>query len=135
MGGYRVQGKEVDAARALLADARALDDAGVFAIVLEGVPDVLAEVVTKQVSSPTIGIGAGSKVDGQVLVFHDVLGLHDGRLPKFVRQYADLRSAAIEALRQFFTDVQSGGFPSDDETYHMPDEAVRALLEDRPFDA
>jgi 3-methyl-2-oxobutanoate hydroxymethyltransferase len=129
MGGYRVQGKEVEAARNLLLDARALDASGVFAIVLEGVPDVLAELITKEVSAPTIGIGAGPAVDGQVLVFHDVLGLTGGaHQPKFVRRYADLEELATEAVRQFFEDVQKGDFPSDEETYHMPEEAARALL-------
>ena len=128
MGGYRVQGRQVEAARELIADARALDEAGVFSIVLEGVPDVLAELITKEVSAPTIGIGAGPKVDGQVLVFHDVLGLTAGHLPKFVRQYADLTGTATEALARFFDDVQKGEFPSDDETYHMSEEAARALL-------
>jgi 3-methyl-2-oxobutanoate hydroxymethyltransferase len=128
MGGYRVQGKEVEAARALLADARALDAAGVFSIVLEGVPDVLAELITKEVGAPTIGIGAGARVDGQVLVFHDVLGLGGDRVPKFVRRYADLGSMAVEAVTRFFEDVQKGEFPSEAETYHMPDEVARALL-------
>ncbi|HSG80495.1 MAG TPA: 3-methyl-2-oxobutanoate hydroxymethyltransferase [Acidimicrobiia bacterium] len=128
MGGYRVQGKALEAARALMADAQALAEAGVFAIVLEGVPDLLAQLVTKEVSVPTIGIGAGVGTDGQVLVFHDVLGLHDGRLPKFVRKYADLHAAGIEALQEFFLDVEKGEFPSEDETYHMPEETVRALL-------
>ena len=130
MGGYRVQGKQVDEARRLLADARALDEAGVFSIVLEGVPDVVAELVTKEVSAPTIGIGAGAGVDGQVLVFHDILGLTDGHLPKFVRQYADLHGAATEALTSFFEDVQKGEFPADEETYHMSEEAAQALLSD-----
>lgn len=128
MGGYRVQGKQFDAARELLDDAVALDEAGVFALVLEGVPDLVADLVTKEVSAPTIGIGAGPKTDGQVLVFHDVLGLTDGHLPKFVRQYADLGDAAVDALQRFFEDVQKGAFPSEDETYHMPEEASRALL-------
>ena len=128
IGGYRVQGKEVEAARALLADARALDAAGVFSIVLEGVPDVLAELITKEVGAPTIGIGAGPKVDGQVLVFHDLLGLGGDRVPKFVRRYADLGSMAVEAVTRFFEDVQKGEFPSEAETYHMPDEVARALL-------
>jgi 3-methyl-2-oxobutanoate hydroxymethyltransferase len=131
MGGYRVQGKQVEAARSLIADARALDEAGVFAIVLEGVPDLLAELITKEVSAPTIGIGAGSHCDGQVLVFHDVLGLTgDAPVAKFVRRYADLESAAIEAVRRFFADVQSGAFPAEAETYHMSEEAARALLSD-----
>ena len=128
MGGYRVQGKAVEPARELLADAMALDEAGVFAIVLEGVPDVLAELISKEVSAPTIGIGAGVSCDGQVLVLHDVLGLHDGRVPKFVRKYADISTIAVEALEAFFTDVQKGAFPSDDETYHMPEEASWALF-------
>jgi len=130
MGGYRVQGKQFDSARELLDDAKALDEAGVFAIVLEGVPDVLAELITKEVSVPTIGIGAGPKCDGQVLVFHDLLGLTDGHVAKFVRQYANLNQIATEAVAAWFDDVQKGEFPSDDETYHMPEEAVRALLAD-----
>ncbi len=132
MGGYRVQGKAAEPARRLLADAKALDAAGVFAVVLEGVPDVLAELITKEISAPTIGIGAGPACDGQVLVLHDVLGMHDGHVPKFVRQYADIRSAATEALQRFFTDVQKGAFPSEEETYHMPDEASWALLSEEP---
>ncbi|NNC41176.1 MAG: 3-methyl-2-oxobutanoate hydroxymethyltransferase [Acidimicrobiia bacterium] len=129
MGGYKVQGKAVEEARELLTDAIALAEAGVFAMVLEGVPDVLARIITKEVSVPTIGIGAGSGTDGQVLVFHDVLGLHDGRMPKFVRQYADLRGQAVEALQNFFRDVQAGDFPADEETYHMGEEAEKAFLE------
>lgn len=131
MGGYRVQGKQVEAARNLIADARALDEAGVFSIVLEGVPDLLAELITKEVSAPTIGIGAGPHCDGQVLVFHDVLGLTgDAKPAKFVRRYADLEAAATEAVRRFFGDIQSGAFPADEESYHMSEEAARALLSD-----
>ena len=130
MGGYRVQGKQVDAARELIADARALDEAGVFSIVLEGVPDLLADLITKEVSAPTIGIGAAG-CDGQVLVFHDVVGLTgDAHRAKFVRHYADLESVAVEAVRKFFADVQKGEFPSDEESYHMSEEASRALLSD-----
>lgn len=127
MGGYRVQGKRAEAARELVADAQALAAAGVFAIVLEGVPDVLAQVVTQEVPVPTIGIGAGRHCDGQVLVFHDVLGLSEGRLPKFVRQYAHLADTATEALERFFDDIQAGTFPSDAETYHMDEESIRAF--------
>ncbi len=132
MGGYRVQGKAAEAARELVADARALDGAGVFALVLEGVPDVLAEVITKEVSAPTIGIGAGSHCDGQVLVMHDVLGLGGGHQPKFVRRYADLEADAVAAMRRFFDDVQSGAFPAAEETYHMSEESARALLREDP---
>lgn len=127
MGGYRVQGKRAEAARELVEDARALAAAGVFAIVLEGVPNVLAQLVTEEVPVPTIGIGAGPHCDGQVLVFHDVLGLHHDRLPKFVRQYAHLADTAIEGLERFFADVESGAFPSDAESYHMDEESARAF--------
>ena len=127
MGGYRVQGKGAEAARELLEDARALAAAGVFGIVLEGVPNVLAQVVTQEVPVPTIGIGAGPYCDGQVLVFHDVLGLYDGRVPKFVRQYAHLADEATEALQRFFADVQEGTFPADAESYHMDEESARAF--------
>jgi len=127
MGGYRVQGKRAEAARELLEDARALAAAGVFGIVLEGVPNVLAQVVTQEVPVPTIGIGAGPYCDGQVLVFHDVLGLYDGRVPKFVRQYAHLADVATEALQHFFADVQEGTFPSDAESYHMDEESTRVF--------
>src|SRR6266702_237480 len=127
MGGYRVQGKRAEAARELVEDARALAGAGVFAIVLEGVPDVLAQIVTEEVPVPTIGIGAGPHCDGQVLVYHDVLGLYEGRVPKFVRQYAHLADVATEALQGFFADVQAGTFPSDAESYHMDEESARTL--------
>ncbi len=129
MGGYRVQGKQLDAARELMVDALALANAGVFAIVLEGVPDVLAQVITKSVHVPTIGIGAGPYCDGQVLVFHDVLGFHQGHMPKFVRQYAQMSEIATEALQHFFADVQSGAFPSNAESYHMDEIAARELRE------
>ena len=120
MGGYRVQGKEAQAAYELISDAHALADAGVFAIVLEGVPDVVAEIVTNEIDVPTIGIGAGRNCDGQVLVFHDVTGLGAGEyVPKFVRSYANLADDAVEALEEFFADVESGAFPAEAETYHM----------------
>ena len=127
MGGYRVQGRRVEAARELVEDARALAAAGVFAIVLEGVPDIVAQIVTQEVPVPTIGIGAGPYCDGQVLVYHDVLGLHHGRLPKFVRQYAHLADIATEALERFFADIESGAFPADTESYHMDEASARAF--------
>ena len=127
MGGYRVQGRDLEAARGLVADARALDAAGIFCLVLEGVPDVLAEIITAEVAVPTIGIGAGPSVDGQVLVFHDVLGFHEDRLPKFVRPYAHLFDDAVAALSAFFADVESGAFPGEEESYSMPEEVARAL--------
>ncbi len=131
MGGYRVQGKKTDAARALLDDARALDEAGVFAIVLEGIPDVLAQVITEEVTVPTIGIGAGPHCDGQVLVFHDVLGFGSDLHPKFVRPYANLTETATEALQHFFADVQAGTFPAETETYHTDAETAQALHDAR----
>ncbi len=127
MGGYRVQGRGVEAARELVEDARALAAAGVFAIVLEGVPDVVAQIVTQEVPVPTIGIGAGPYCDGQVLVYHDVLGLHHGRLPRFVRQYTHLADIATEALERFFADIESGTFPADNESYHMDEASARAF--------
>ena len=129
MGGYRVQGKQAAAAYELITEAKMLADAGIFAIVLEGVPDVVAEMVTAEIAVPTIGIGAGVSCDGQVLVFHDVLGLHDKRTAKFVRQYAQLADVAVEALEEFFADIQSGDFPGDAETYHMPPESAEILRE------
>ncbi len=131
MGGYRVQGKKSDAARALLDDARALAEAGVFAIVLEGIPDVLAQVITEEIAIPTIGIGAGPHCDGQVLVFHDVLGFGNGHYPKFVRPYANLTETATEALQRFFADVQAGTFPADTETYHTDADTAQALHDAR----
>ena len=127
MGGYRVQGRGVEAARELVEDARALAAAGVFAIVLEGVPDVVAQIVTQEVPVPTIGIGAGPYCDGQVLVYHDVLGLHHGRLPRFVRQYTHLADIATDALERFFADIESGTFPADNESYHMDEASARAF--------
>lgn len=129
MGGYRVQGKQAAAAYELITEAKMLADAGVFAVVLEGVPDVVAEMITAEIAVPTIGIGAGASCDGQVLVFHDVLGLHDKRTAKFVRQYAQLADVAVAALEQFFADIQSGDFPGDAETYHMPQESAEILRE------
>jgi 3-methyl-2-oxobutanoate hydroxymethyltransferase len=128
MGGFKVQGKERNAALALVDDAHALEDAGCFAIVLEGMPDEVARMVTDAVGVPTIGIGAGPRCDGQVLVFHDVLGLEDRIIPKFVRRYADLKATGVEALSAFAGDVRSGRFPADEECYHLSDD-VRASLE------
>jgi 3-methyl-2-oxobutanoate hydroxymethyltransferase len=119
MGGFKVQGKDVTAARALVDDAKALVDAGVFSIVLEGVPDAVARMVTEAVPVPTIGIGAGPHCDGQVLVFHDVLGFEDRITPKFVRRYASLKADGVAALAAFGADVRTGAFPDDTESYHL----------------
>ena len=127
MGGYKVQGKAIEDAQQMIADARMLEAAGVFSIVLEGVPDVLAEAITNAVSVPTIGIGAGDATDGQVLVFHDVLGLGSGSYPKFVRSYSNLRAEAVDALQRYAADVVSGAFPDESETYHVRDEVAKML--------
>ena len=127
MGGFKVQGKHHDAAMQLVADAKALAAAGCFAIVLEGVPDAVARLVTEAVDVPTIGIGAGRHCDGQVLVLHDVLGLEDRIRPKFVRRYATLKAEGVEALQAFCADVRTGAFPSEDETYHAPAALVGQL--------
>jgi 3-methyl-2-oxobutanoate hydroxymethyltransferase len=118
MGGYRVQARTADAAQALVDAAKALAAAGCFAVVLEGVPDVVAAAVTEAIDIPTIGIGAGAACDGQVLVFHDILGLGAHTPPKFVRRYADLASVATEAVARFAADVRSGDFPGETESYH-----------------
>jgi 3-methyl-2-oxobutanoate hydroxymethyltransferase len=136
LGGFKVQGKQLDAARALVDDAIALADAGCFAIVLEAVPDGVARMITETVSVPTIGIGAGRHCDGQVLVWHDALGFTDDarKLPKFVRQYAALEETATRALGEFVSDVRAGRFPSSAETYHMTDRMADALDLDGALD-
>ena len=116
-GGYRLRGKGEEAARRILDGAQALQDAGVFSIVLEMVPASLAKRVTESVAVPTIGIGAGPGCDGQVLVVHDLLGLYDRFTPKFVKQYAQLGSAAVEAIKAYCSDVRSGAFPGPEQTY------------------
>jgi 3-methyl-2-oxobutanoate hydroxymethyltransferase len=128
MGGYRVQGKMVEEARDLIADSHALEEAGIFALVLEGVPGLVAEIITKELSIPTIGIGAGAGTDGQVLVFHDVLGLTYGRQPRFVRRFADLHGEAVRGISAFRSAVESGDFPNDSETYHLDGEVANALM-------
>lgn len=124
MGGYRVQGRDTAAAEQMVRDAEALVGAGIFALVLEGVPDVVAARVTAAVEVPTIGIGAGPACDGQVLVIHDLLGLEDRVTPKFVRRYAALKADAVAAVAAFASDVRSGAFPSSAESYHVPGESL-----------
>lgn len=116
-GGYRVQGREREAADALLDDARALEQAGCFGIVLEGMPLSLGHVVSESIGIPTIGIGAGVHCDGQVLVLHDLLGLSFGKPARFVRRYAELGADARRAIRAFGEDVRAGRYPSDEESY------------------
>ncbi len=120
MGGYRVQGKTPGAAEQLLRDARAVEAAGAFAIVLEGIPREVAAEITRASRIPTIGIGAGPDCDGQILVLHDILGLTFQEPPKFARRYANVGQVISQAVREYCADVQSGSFPSDAESYHTP---------------
>ena len=118
LGGYRVQGKTADAAEQLLRDAHAVQSSGAFAVVLEAVPRELAAQITRELRIPTIGIGAGPDCDGQILVVHDLLGLTFNQTPKFARQYANVGETISNAVREYCSDVSSGGFPSDAESYH-----------------
>ena len=120
MGGYRVQGKTAGGAEQLLRDARAVEAAGAFSIVLEGIPRELAAEITKSVRIPTIGIGAGPDCDGQILVLHDLLGLTFQEPPKFARRYANVGEVISQAVHEYCADVQGGTFPSDAESYHAP---------------
>jgi 3-methyl-2-oxobutanoate hydroxymethyltransferase len=123
LGGFRLQGKNADDARRMIDEAVALERVGCFALVLECVPSELAQMITEQVTIPTVGIGAGPFCDGQVLVFHDVLGLYDGHTPKFVRQYAHAGRDMQSALESFLGDVRSGAFPDEQkESFHMASE-------------
>ena len=127
LGTYRVQGKTADAARRLLDDAYALEEAGVFSIVLELVPREIAKMITESISIPTIGIGAGADCDIQVLVFHDLLGMAFGKLPRFVREYANLRETITDAITRWAEDVRNGNYPAMEESYGLPLEAAEEL--------
>ena len=127
MGGFKVQGRQAEAARRLVQAAKSLAHAGCYSLVLEGVPVQVAEMVTDAVDIPTIGIGAGPHCDGQVLVLHDLLGLETRLAPKFVRRYADLDTVATDALRRFAEDVRSGAFPAPQESYHLSETELSAL--------
>jgi 3-methyl-2-oxobutanoate hydroxymethyltransferase len=119
LGGFKLQGKHVDDARRLVDEALALEQAGCFSLVLEAVPTELAQLITEKVTIPTIGIGAGVHCDGQVLVFHDLLGMYDVHTPKFVRQYAQIGKEMQSAIEKYLADVRSGTFPNDAESFHM----------------
>src|SRR5215831_274638 len=127
LGAYRVQGKTAAAARDLMDDARALEDAGAFAVVLEVVPREIAQMITESISIPTIGIGAGPHCDIQVLVLHDMLGLSFSKQARFVRPYADLRATISDAVSRYAEDVRSGSYPSEAESYGLPAEAATEL--------
>src|SRR5207248_6341029 len=128
MGGFKVQGKDLAGIEQLMRDAVALDRAGVFSIVLEGLPREVAAMITQEVSAPTIGIGAGPDCDGQVLVFHDILNLTFAPPAKFVRRYGDAAAEITNAVQSFRADVLSRQYPADSESYHLPKE-TRAALE------
>ena len=132
LGAYRVQGKTAEAARELLDDALALEEAGAFAIVLEVVPREIAQFITNSVRIPTIGIGAGAGCDIQVLVLHDMLGLSFGKLARFVRPYANLHQTITEAVTRYADDVRSGTYPSDAESYALPADAAEELKLNAP---
>jgi len=128
LGGYRAQGRTAQRAQELLAEARALEAAGCFALVLECVPGPVAERITRELSIPTIGIGAGAGCDGQVLVFHDLLGLYAGRSPRFVKRYADIGTEIRGALERYAEEVRTGAFPGEEHGYAMPEEELALFL-------
>lgn len=127
MGGFRVQGKSAAAARFLVDEALALQASGCFSMVLEGVPREVGDLVTNSLGIPTVGIGAGPGCDGQVLVLHDLLGMQDDFIPKFVRQYANIKGDSIAGISAYVADVRSGAFPDDSECYHIADDQAEAL--------
>jgi 3-methyl-2-oxobutanoate hydroxymethyltransferase len=128
LGGFRAQGRTSARARQLLEDARTLEQAGCFSLVLEAVPAPVAARITEELTIPTIGIGSGRDCDGQVLVYHDLLGLYQGREPRFVKRYAELATEIQDAIERYAADVRSGAFPGDEHTYSIPDEERAAFL-------
>ena len=127
LGGFKTQGRDAMAAKRIIDDARALEHAGVFSIILEAVPGLLGKLVTEAASVPIIGIGAGPHVDGQVLVTHDLVGLFDKFIPKFVKQYTQIRPIILEALQRYKTDVQEVTFPGPKHSFNMPKKALTQL--------
>ena len=126
-GGFKVQGKSEEAARALLADAKAVEEAGAFAVVIEAVPAALAQMITDAVSIPTIGIGAGAGCDGQILVYQDMLGMFSDFTPKFVKRYANVGEVMCEAFANYAAEVASGAFPAEEHTYKIKDDVLEKL--------
>ncbi|RME49427.1 MAG: 3-methyl-2-oxobutanoate hydroxymethyltransferase [Caldilineae bacterium] len=129
LGGFKVQGKDAAAIRRLIEDALALQEAGCFSIVLEAIPARVARLITERLTIPTIGIGAGPHCDAQVLVFHDMVGLFDRFVPKFVRQYANLHRQMVDALAQYRREVEAGEFPAPEHCYTLPDEVLAQAME------
>ena len=130
LGGFKAQGRTADRAEQLIEDALGLQEAGCFAIVLEAVPPPVARAVTRALAVPTIGIGAGGDTDGQVLVWHDMLGYYEGHAPRFVKRYAELGDAIVDALGRYAEEVRSGAFPEEQHTYKMPDDERAAFEAD-----
>lgn len=126
-GGFKVQGKSEEAARDLLADAKAVEEAGAFAVVIEAVPAALAQMITDAVSIPTIGIGAGAACDGQILVYQDMLGMFSDFTPKFVKRYANVGEVMREAFANYAAEVASGAFPTEEHTYKIKDDVLEKL--------
>ncbi|MDA3916327.1 MAG: 3-methyl-2-oxobutanoate hydroxymethyltransferase [Deltaproteobacteria bacterium] len=129
LGGFKMQGKDAQAARLIVDDAKALEDAGVFSMILEAVPAPLGEIVAKAVNIPVIGIGAGNKVDGQVLVTHDMIGLFDKFVPKFVKQYTKIRPIIIDAMKAYKKEVIEEVFPAEEHSFNMPEKTLEELKE------
>ena len=128
LGGFRVQGKDLIAAERLLEDALSLEQAGVFSIVLEGIPNPVAQIITERLKIPTIGIGAGPFCDAQVLVIHDLLGLFERFVPKFVKQYAQIGQDIVKALSAFDKEVKTGAFPDEEHSYHLKVEQEKEII-------
>jgi 3-methyl-2-oxobutanoate hydroxymethyltransferase len=127
LGGFKAQGRTAERAQQLVEDAVALEAAGCFAVVLEAVPPAVASAATRALTVPTIGIGAGAGTDGQVLVWHDMLGFYEGRAPRFVKRYAEVGESIVAALGRYAEEVRSGSFPEEQHTYRMPDEERKAF--------
>ena len=130
LGGFKVQGRDAQAAKKLYEDALAMEEAGCFSVVLEAIPTPLAACITKKLSIPTIGIGAGAQCDGQVLVMHDLLGLYDRFTPKFVKQYAKLSQLSLEALSAYKNEVEQRRFPAEEHSFTMKEEELDKLLKE-----
>ena len=126
-GGFKIQGKTASAAKKLVEDAMAIQEAGAFAVVLEGIPKKLADLVTEKLTIPTIGIGAGNGCDGQVLVYQDLLGMFSDFTPKFVKRYANIGEIMKQAFQQYFEEIQSGAFPGEEHEYKIDDDVIEKL--------
>ncbi|WP_407308738.1 3-methyl-2-oxobutanoate hydroxymethyltransferase [Desulfosporosinus sp. SB140] len=131
LGGFKVQGRDVESAKELVADAQAIEQAGAFLVVLEAIPRQLAGHITSSLSIPTIGIGAGLDCDGQVLVYHDILGLFERFKPKFVKQYAQLGQEAIQAIQSYNKEVKASNFPTEEHTFGLSDGVIQKLYGDK----